>query len=104
MRGAAVPWAGLAAGPASWAVSTQANYALVPLACHTQLYLTVATAAVLAAVALAGGAVSYRSWRQAGQTAVARFLSGIGVWSGVLFGTVVVLQGIAGLILSGCER
>lgn len=99
-----LPWAGLASGPASWAVSTQANYALVTLTCRTQLPLTVATAALFAAVAFAGGAASFQAWRQAARGGAARFISGIGIWSGVLFGAVVLLQGIAGLILSGCER
>lgn len=103
-RGACLPWAGLAAGAASWAVSTQANYALVTLACRTQLSLTVATAAVLAAIAFAGAAVSFQAWRQTRQSAAMRFVSGIGAWSGLLFGAVVLLQGIAGMILTGCER
>jgi hypothetical protein len=103
LRVLSIPWAGLAAGPASWALSTQANYALVTVACRTQLSVTVATAAVLAAIALAGAAMSFLArWQTPAGTT--RFVAGLSLWSGVLFGGVIVLQAIAGLFLSGCER
>jgi len=109
-----LPWAGLAAGPGAWMVSTQANYVLVPWVCaHTRLVIPV-LALVLALVALAGAWISWCSWSghaiaQSEFEAAARpqprpFLAAIGALMGVLFALVILTQGAAALVLSGCER
>ena len=107
-------WAGIYAGPGAWAVSTQANYALVPWVCANKVNLIPVVALVLAAVALAGAFLSWRSWRSA---AVERseigagiveaprpFLGVLGTLVGILFALVIITQGAAGLVLNGCER
>jgi hypothetical protein len=105
MRGA-VNWAGLAAGPAAWAASTQANYALssFPVASHTALIPVIA--AVLAAMAAAGAVSSWIAWREPIPQLVSElngvphdFVAGLGASAGALFAIVVAMQGIAGLVL-----
>jgi hypothetical protein len=97
-------WAGLAAGPASWAVSTQANYAVAPATCGRHLAATAILSAILALIAFVAAALSYAAWRETQGAPTARFIAGLGMWSGLMFGAVIAMQGVAGLILSGCER
>ena len=106
-------WAGLAAGPFCWAVSTQLNYSLVQWACQRGWNLLPVIAAVLAVISLAGALLSWLAWRRHDETEVhlpehdghpRYLLSGIGVGAGVLFGLVIALQGVAALILDPCLR
>ncbi|MDX6805516.1 hypothetical protein [Terrihabitans rhizophilus] len=107
-----LPWAGLATGPAAWALSFQLNYVLVPWQCAHQLYPVPWAAGVLALVAAAGGLVSWRGWRGAEADArsldrrpeTERFLAALGVMSAALFTAIILLHGLAGLIFHGCER
>src|SRR3954471_21617836 len=59
-----IEWAGLAAGPAAWAISTQGNYSLLAWICHWKLSPVPPLALVLATVALGGAALSWRAWRR----------------------------------------
>jgi len=110
---AAAPWAGLAAGPACWAISTQLNYALVQWFCERGLNIAPIIAGVLVAVSLAGAVWSWLAWsryegpglqipEQDGHPGY--LLSGLGVASGVLFALVILMQGLAGFILDPCLR
>jgi hypothetical protein len=107
------PWAGLAAGPACWAINTQLNYALVPWFCGRGLNVVPVIAAVLIAVSLAGAVWSWLAWsRYEGPSLQlpeqdghpGSLLAGLGVAAGVLFALVIVMQGVAGLILGPCLR
>jgi hypothetical protein len=107
-------WAGLYAGPGAWAVSTQTNYALVPWVCAHKINLIPVLALVLAAIALGGAFLSWRSWHSplvegteigAGIPEAPRpFLGALGALLGILFALVILTQGAAGLVLNGCER
>jgi len=110
---AGVPSAGLFAGAAAWLVSTQLNYALVTWICANGMsWIVPATAAVLTAMSLAGGFLSWRAWGVADLSSAEdstnaqprRLLAGIGMLSAVLFALVIALQGSAALVLHGCER
>ena len=106
-----VSWAGLAAGPGAWAVNLQANYAAVPWICAHRVNFIPVVALVLALVAAAGALLSWRHWRVApsgehdgvGGTP-SHLLAGMSVLMGVLFGLVILTQGAAALVLTGCER
>lgn len=108
------PWAGLAVGPAAWAVSTQANYSLVPIVCSHGLpvWIVPALAAALVVATLASGLVSWRAWQRLGtgeQDSRAdgrprNLLAGVGTLSALLFALVIAAQGSAALVLHGCER
>ena len=107
-------WVGVFAGPGAWALSTQANYALVPWICAHKINLVPVLALIFAAVALSGAFLSWRSWRGAlvegsevhgGILEAPRpFLGVIGTLLGVLFALVILTHGAAGLVLNGCER
>ncbi len=103
-----VPWAGLAAGPTAWALSTQANYAIVPWPAFTPATVVPLVALALLLVALAGGFLSWRAWRTADREAALvseangrprEFLAAIGALSGVLFAVVIALQGTAAFMV-----
>jgi len=109
----AFPSAGLAMGPAAWAIDTQLNYALVQWACGRAWNPIPVIAGVLVLVSLAGAASSLLAWRRHNGPGMAMpeqdghpryLLSGIGVAAGLLFGIVIALQGLAGLLLGPCLR
>ena len=106
-------WAGLAVGPAAWAISTQGNYSIVAWACGRALSPVPPLALGLTLVALLGAALSWRAWQVsgAGHEVLAQqdgrpnaFLALTSALLAVLFAGVIVMQGVAGLILTGCER
>jgi hypothetical protein len=107
------PWAGLLTGAGAWAANQQINYTLAPWMCGSSLQAVPVISVALALVALAGGFVSARVWwsrsRPASKTIEADglpslFLAGIGLGAAVLFAIVILVQGAAGLVFTGCER
>jgi hypothetical protein len=108
-----VEWAGLAAGPGAWAISTQANYGLAEVVCGFKFNIVSVLSLALMLTALAGAALSWRAWRVANTRGELlgqedgrprAFLAFTGAAVGLLFAAVIATQGAAGLILSGCER
>jgi hypothetical protein len=102
-----LPLAGFFAGAAALGINTQLGYLLVAWACaHHAGFAIPLMALIFAAVCALGGYLSWRSlaFHSARAPASSRFLSSIGVLSAILFTLVIALQGIAGLVLTGCER
>jgi hypothetical protein len=108
-----VDWAGLAAGPAAWAISTQVNYGIADAMCGFRFKLVPVLAIGLVVVALAGAALSWRAWRIAGSDTELlgqkdgrprAFVALASTIIAVLFAAVIATQGAAGLFFSGCER
>jgi hypothetical protein len=108
-----LPSAGLWAGPVAWLVSTQANYSLATADCESDIALTSVVALGLVAISLFGGFLSWQAWKAGGELRLTvpwrdgyphRFVAAIGVAMALLFAVVTALQGVAGLVLSGCER
>ena len=98
-------WSGLVSGAGAWAISTQANYALVLWQCSEHAHPISWIAFALVVTALAGGFLSLHSWRNAASDEGGlRLAAGIGTLAGFLFAAVIVLQGMAALIFTGCER
>jgi hypothetical protein len=107
-----LPSAGLYAGPIAWAVSTQANYALVPWVCASKVPAIPALALLLVGISLFGGFLSWRAYaagrrdpsptRRDGRPH--RFLAAVGTLLAVLFALVIAVHGAAGLAFDGCER
>jgi hypothetical protein len=113
LRSSTIPWAGLALGPGAWALNTQLNYSLVPWTCGHATNLALPISAALAIVAFVGTFVSWRAWSslpsdgsfEASETRQPhRFLAGIGIALGTLFGLIILMQGLASLILDECAR
>lgn len=108
-----MPWAGLAAGPGAWAAHTQIAYALAPWTCGHKINLVAPLAALSVIVALAGAAISWRAWHILPQQGPLdapvseqpkRFVAAMGTGLGFLFALVILMQGVASLVLSGCAR
>jgi hypothetical protein len=108
-----LPSAGLYAGPIAWFVSTQGNYALTPWMCANKTPVVPMLAAVLVAVSLLGGFLSWRAYASAspvppldvtGSGRPHRFLAAVGIMMALLFALVIGVQGVAGLVFDGCER
>ena len=105
-----ISWAGLAAGPAAWAVSTQLNYSIAHWQCTAKAFPSPWLSALAVLVALAGTFLSWRALNDPGhgipppETArTRRFLAGGSLGIGALFALVILLQLAAGLIFGGCE-
>jgi hypothetical protein len=107
-----LPAFGFGLGAIAWGASTQLNYALVPKNCLSHWPMIPIFAAMLALIAAGGAAVSavalYRRRAQPSpdipQGGVPhKLLASIGLLAGALFTVVILLQGVAGLFLSGCE-
>jgi hypothetical protein len=114
--------AGLVAGPGAWALSTQLNYALAPIACRYTTLVVGLPAAALVCLAVAGGILSWPAWQRhsqaprsggAGMAAkifteedgrAHKFVAALGVLSAALFALVIVMQGTSALVLNGCMR
>jgi hypothetical protein len=108
-----LPSAGLFAGPLAWFVSTQGNYALTPWMCANKTPVVPMIAAVLVAISLLGGFLSWRAYASAshvppldptGAGRPHRFLAAVGIMMAVLFALVIAVQGVAGVVFNGCER
>jgi hypothetical protein len=105
-----VPWAGLAAGPGAWAVSTQFGYSIASWQCTAKIYPSPWFSALSILIALAGAALSWRAVSDPDHgisppetMRTRRFLAGASAGIGVLFALVMLMQMAAGLIFGGCE-
>jgi len=106
-----ISWAGLVSGPLSWVISTQANYALVELQCANGMGLTHWVAFAAALIAALGACLSLPAWLSAEKPPAPphrlqtrRFVAAIGFGAGLLFALITVMQGVAAVIFTGCER
>jgi hypothetical protein len=105
-------WAGVALGPAAWAVSTQTLYTISAQACTKSTPATIILAAVLVAVAAAGTLISFRAlrrdaaaeWADAQGGRARNFMTWLGVGAGVLFALVIANQLVAAVMISPCLR
>jgi hypothetical protein len=106
-------WAGLVGGPTAWALNTQLNYALLPYACKFSFNIVPLVAAVFAFISFFSAWLSWLAWhRYRGPIfpipehdgRPRDLLCGIGVGSGILFGLVIFLQGLASAWLGPCLR
>jgi hypothetical protein len=104
-------WAGLASGPGAWALSTQIQYAATPLSCAYGVTLHVVLSVILATCGLFGGGLSYAAYRDLKtetvpslQRAPRMLVATLSMIAAGLFALGILLQGAAGLFLTGCQR
>jgi hypothetical protein len=100
--------AGLLIAPTVWALNMQLGEILPAIDCVRQSRWSAIISFVGAAAAVLAGAIS---WRWADQarlaaplTATSRFVASLGALSALVFAFALSMQGIASLVLSGCER
>jgi hypothetical protein len=102
-------WAGLLAGPVAWAVQLQGGFALSAWATEREKSVPLHAISALCLLAtLGGGFLAWRAWRTVGgvpsgteapDAARVRYLSVIGMMTGVLFACVIVAQWVAVVML-----
>ena len=86
------------------------NYALLARACASGFPVVPLISGAMLMAALAGGWLSWRDWRRVSigakvlGSAPIHMLAVSGVLASLLFAAVILLQGAAGLVFSGCER
>jgi hypothetical protein len=108
-----VSWIGLTAGPLAWMLAHGLNYALVPWACGTRHMLPlhlVSLAALL--LAILGAGVAWRDWRQhrkissesADSAGRAHFIALLAFGSCLMFGLVVLIEGLGQFYFDPCQR
>jgi len=108
-----ISWVGLFAGPLAWAVDEEASYFLAGWSCQAgHRWATHGVSAAALALTVIGALVSWREWRErngAGDSdnlapARARFLTLSGLLLCLLFGAVVLIDGVAKFYFDPCQR
>jgi hypothetical protein len=100
-------WSGLLVAAGLWAVNTQLGQILPYLDCQHQARYSAILSFVGAAVACLSGAISWRSIGHNGMSQPRRtwsFVGSMSVLAALVFAFALSMQGLAGLVLSGCER
>ena len=102
-----VNWTGLVVAALAWAINTQLGQILPYLDCQREARFS-AAASLIGAVA--AGLASVISWRSAGWPEMAvpnrtvAFVALMSAMAGSVFAFALSMQGVASLVLSGCER
>jgi hypothetical protein len=99
--------AGLSIAPTVWAINMQLGQILPYIDCaqqwhHSAIYSFAGSAAALLAGGLSWNWTHYE--RNASSLATSRFIARLGALSALIFAFALSMQGIASLVLSGCER
>lgn len=97
-------WAGLALAPTSWYAMHLAVSTLAPERCGGSPALTLLPAVLAALLTAGGGILSYRFLNTLKPDDTRRFVGWLGVAAALLFLFVILAQGAAGLLYTGCER
>lgn len=102
-------WAGLWLAPIIWAANMQLGQILPYVDCNRRLHMTAVASFLGAAMATFSGLVSWRCGRRlAGDVAshpnTSVFSGRVSALSAAIFTFALLMQGIASMVLSGCER
>lgn len=100
-------WSGLLIASMVWMINTQAGQILPYLDCQHQARYSAILSFVGAAIACFSGTISWRSVdliRTSEPRRTWRFVGSIGVLAAMVFAFALSMQGLAGLVLNGCER
>lgn len=102
-------WAGLWLAPLVWAANTQLGQILPYADCRSQLHASAITSFIGAALTIASGLASWLSPQRVidetdGHPGNADFGSTVSALSAGLFTFALLMQGVAAMVLTGCER
>jgi hypothetical protein len=101
-------FAGLLIAPTAWAINTQLGEILPYIDCRQQGRVSALGSFFALAAACLAGVISWGWVRHARATtpltSVAAFSASLGALSAMIFAFALLLQGIAALVLSGCEQ
>jgi hypothetical protein len=100
--------AGLLIAPTVWAINMQLGQILSYVDCSHRSHLSAISSFVGSAAALLGGGLSW-GWTQhqrntSSLAATSQFVARVGLLSALIFTFALSMQGIASLVLTGCER
>jgi hypothetical protein len=104
---AVLGWAGLLVGSLAWIINTQLGEILPYLDCQQQTRFSAMASFAAVIVAFLAGAVSWQSAGRADKSApvaTSAFAAALNALSAAVFVFALSMQGIASLMLSGCER
>jgi hypothetical protein len=100
--------AGLLIASGVWAINMQLGQILPYIDCTQQSRWSPILSLIGVAAAVLAGAISWRSTQNARiaapLTRPSRFIAGISALSALIFAFALSMQGIASLVLGGCER
>lgn len=100
-------WSGLLVAALAWAVNMQLGQILPYLDCQREARFSAAASLIAAAAAGLAGVVSWRSAARpetAAPTRTSSFVGSLSALAALVFVFALSMQGVASLVLSGCER
>jgi hypothetical protein len=102
-------WAGLWFAPLIWAANMQLGQILPYADCRSQLHVSAITSFIGAALAIASGLASWLTPRRPidetdGHQRNASFGSVLSAFSATIFTFALLMQGVAAMVLTGCEK
>lgn len=100
-------WTGLLVAGLAWAINTQLGQILPYLDCQREARFSAAASLIGAATAGLAGVVSWRSAGRPEAAAAGRtsaFIGSLSALAALVFAFALAMQGVASLVLSGCER
>jgi hypothetical protein len=102
-------WAGLWVAPLVWAANMQLGQILPYADCRSQLHASALASMTAATIAALSGLSSWRSARSASADAdvsseTVSFAGTLSSLAALVFTFALVMQGIASMVLTGCER
>jgi hypothetical protein len=108
MFSCAVAWSGLWLGALVWAINVQLGQILPYGACEGQTSTPAIASFMAAAIAVAASAASWRYARSdrasTASASMLRFGGALAALCSLVFSFALAMQGLASLVLTGCER
>jgi hypothetical protein len=107
------PLLGILGGAGVWAITTQLCYSIVAANCSEAEALAPLVSAIAIGIAIAAGALSLPAWSPASDGSFLNrsldgrpraFVAAVSVLVAAIFVLAISLQGIASLIIDGCQR
>jgi hypothetical protein len=94
-------WSGLPIGLLAWYGAHEIGFYMLASDCAARGWLVLTMHVIALSIALTGAALSAATLKSNGD---AKFGAIVGLGTGLLFAFVILWQGVATLIYSGCER
>jgi hypothetical protein len=105
IMGRLLPWAGFLLGPGAWLANTQLGQILPHAECGGGFRATILLSFLGTGLSVLGAWISWRhSGLRARPAGCLAFVGSVGVLLGLVVAFALLLQGMAALVLSGCER
>jgi hypothetical protein len=100
----AAPWIALGVAAAVWAANMQAGQILPYPECETGFPWTAITSWLAALIAIAAAILGWRAGKPEGVASEKPAVTRVAPAAGLLFAFALILQGVAALVISACER